>query len=81
MASTKSKCAHLPCVCVLPEGEKYCRQSCKDARSVKTEIACDCGHPACTNEVLTGIDRLAPQTHWFVRIPTFSNVGFGVIAG
>jgi hypothetical protein len=69
MAIHQSKCAHPPCVCVPPEGEKYCRKVCKDAGSEETEIACDCGHPACTNEVLTGLDRLARQTHWSTQIP------------
>jgi hypothetical protein len=63
VAKNESKCAYLPCVCVPPEGERYCRQFCKDAGSKKTEIGCDCGHPACTNEVLTGIDRLACQPY------------------
>jgi hypothetical protein len=47
MANDK-KCAHLPCVCVPANGEKYCSQFCKDAGSEETEIACDCGHPACS---------------------------------
>jgi len=46
----KSKCAHVPCACVAPAGEKYCSQFCKEAGSSETEIACDCGHPACSNE-------------------------------
>jgi hypothetical protein len=48
MIKKETKCAHLPCICVPPEGEKYCTQFCKDAGSEETEIACDCGHPACT---------------------------------
>ncbi len=48
MADEKlNKCAHLSCVCIAPEGEKYCSQFCKDAGSDEVEIACDCGHPAC----------------------------------
>ena len=35
----------------------------------KTEIACECGHPACTNEVLTGLDRLARQPYRLMQIP------------
>jgi hypothetical protein len=42
------KCAHVACICVPPAGDKYCSQLCKDAGSEETEIACDCGHPACT---------------------------------
>jgi hypothetical protein len=47
MATETSKCAHVPCVCMLPKGEKYCSQFCKEAGSTETEIGCDCGHPAC----------------------------------
>ena len=39
MPKTQSKCAHLPCICVPPDGEKYCTQFCKDAGSEETEIA------------------------------------------
>lgn len=42
------KCAHPACVCIAPAGEKYCSQSCKGAGADEVEIACDCGHPACT---------------------------------
>jgi hypothetical protein len=29
-------------------GEKFCSDSCKDAGSEEVEIACDCGHAACS---------------------------------
>jgi hypothetical protein len=48
MASESKKCAHIPCVCIVPAGEKYCSVYCKEAGSDEEEIACDCGHPACT---------------------------------
>jgi hypothetical protein len=41
------KCAHVPCLCVPARGEKYCSELCKEAGADETEIACDCGHPAC----------------------------------
>jgi hypothetical protein len=41
------KCAHLPCLCIPTKGEKYCSELCKEAGAGETEIACDCGHPAC----------------------------------
>jgi len=41
------KCAHIPCACVAPAGQKYCSQFCKEAGAGESEIACDCGHPAC----------------------------------
>jgi hypothetical protein len=42
-----NKCAHEPCLCTVSTSEKYCSQFCKDAGPDETEIACDCGHPAC----------------------------------
>jgi len=48
MANESKKCAHLPCRCMAQAGEKYCSQFCKEAGSAETEIACDCGHPACS---------------------------------
>ncbi len=38
-------CAHLPCRCVVPEGETYCGETCEDAGSAEVEIACECDHP------------------------------------
>jgi len=32
MAVESKKCAHLPCLCRAPAGEKYCSQFCKDER-------------------------------------------------
>jgi hypothetical protein len=40
-------CAHIPCRCVVPPGEKYCGESCEDAGSSDVEIACECGHASC----------------------------------
>jgi hypothetical protein len=49
MASEQAvKCAHSPCICTAPSGQKYCSEFCKDAGAKETEIACGCGHPACT---------------------------------
>lgn len=42
----RKKCAHEPCACIPPEGEKYCSQVCEDAKAF-TALACDCGHPVC----------------------------------
>jgi hypothetical protein len=41
------KCAHLPCLCDVPDGEEYCGVACRDAGSEDVEIACQCDHPAC----------------------------------
>ena len=40
-------CAHEPCACTVPEGEKYCSDYCRTAGSEEVEIACDCDHEAC----------------------------------
>ena len=48
MTDTEQKiCAHIPCRCVVPPGEKYCGESCQDAGSGDVEIACECGHASC----------------------------------
>ncbi len=40
-------CAHEPCQCTVPAGEKYCSDACRDAGREEVEIACQCNHPAC----------------------------------
>ncbi|HUJ96440.1 MAG TPA: hypothetical protein VLW84_14305 [Terriglobales bacterium] len=40
-------CAHIPCSCTVPAGEKYCSESCEDAGAGDVEIACECGHAGC----------------------------------
>jgi len=52
MPTESKKCAHLPCLCAAPPGEKYCSQFCKEAGPAESEIACDCGHPACEKRFL-----------------------------
>ena len=48
MANQKSKkCAHIPCLCDVPNGEEYCGEACRNAGSEDVEIACQCSHPAC----------------------------------
>jgi hypothetical protein len=46
-ATEQVKCAHLPCLCFAPTGDKYCGQTCKDAGSSEVEIACQCDHEPC----------------------------------
>jgi hypothetical protein len=41
------KCAHIPCLCDVRNGEQYCGEACRDAGSEDVEIACQCDHPAC----------------------------------
>jgi len=41
-------CAHIPCGCLVPPGEEYCSESCRDAGSNEVEIECECLHAACT---------------------------------
>jgi hypothetical protein len=43
----KTKCAHIPCMCEVASGQKYCSEACKNAGSEDVEIACECDHPAC----------------------------------
>ena len=48
MANQKrKKCAHLPCLCHVPDGEEYCGEACRDAGSEDVEIACQCDHLSC----------------------------------
>jgi len=47
MEEKSRQCAHEPCVCVVPDGEKYCSDFCKTAGSEEVEIACECDHEAC----------------------------------
>jgi hypothetical protein len=48
MAKQKTKmCAHMPCLCTVPEGEEYCGAACRTAGSEDVEIACQCDHAAC----------------------------------
>jgi len=46
------KCAHIPCLCDVPPGEKYCGEACREAGSQDVEIACQCDHAACPLSVL-----------------------------
>jgi hypothetical protein len=45
--SEKSKCAHLPCRCLVQSSDKYCGEACKEAGSKEVEIACQCDHEPC----------------------------------
>jgi hypothetical protein len=48
MANKKTnKCAHIPCLCDVPNGEEYCGDACREAGSEDVEIACQCDHPVC----------------------------------
>lgn len=40
-------CAHVPCGCLVPPGQKFCSESCRDAGSHEVEIECECGHAIC----------------------------------
>ena len=51
------KCAHIPCLCTVANGDEYCGEACRDAGSEDVEIACQCDHPACpltVREVMSG---------------------------
>jgi hypothetical protein len=44
----KKKCAYIPCLCDVAEGEEYCSEPCRDAGSDNVEIECQCDHPQCS---------------------------------
>jgi hypothetical protein len=46
-SNEQNKCAHLPCLCAVQPGDKYCGPACKDAGSAEVEIACQCDHVPC----------------------------------
>ena len=48
--ANNEKCAHPACNCPAPQGEKYCSNYCHDMRQL-TELACNCGHPGCAEEM------------------------------
>jgi hypothetical protein len=44
---TTRKCAHIPCLCDVRNGEEYCGDACRDAGGEDIEIACQCDHVSC----------------------------------
>ena len=42
-----AKCAHIPCMCEVASGQKYCSEACRDAVGKGVEIACQCDHASC----------------------------------
>ena len=60
MANQKIKqCTHIPCLCGVPDGEEYCGEACRDARSEEVEIACQCDHLPCPPMFRQFADRSA----------------------
>src|SRR2546421_10280822 len=48
MGNQKSrKCAHIPCLCDVPNGQQYCGDACREAGGEDVEIACQCDHLGC----------------------------------
>jgi hypothetical protein len=45
-AMANETCAHPACTCIPPKGERYCSETCKDAKDM-TELRCGCNHPEC----------------------------------
>ena len=59
MANQEAKtCAHIPCLCDVPNGTEYCSDSCRDAGSDDVEIACQCDHKACPLTSRYSADRI-----------------------
>jgi hypothetical protein len=48
--ASKQKCAHPACNCMVSDGGKYCSDYCHDAGST-VELACNCGHENCAEEL------------------------------
>jgi hypothetical protein len=44
----KRMCAHISCLCSVPDRQEYCGAACRDAGSGDVEIACQCDHMACS---------------------------------
>ncbi|WP_158615539.1 hypothetical protein [Acidipila sp. EB88] len=40
------KCSHPACFCMVPGGDKYCSDHCRDTKGM-TELNCQCHHSAC----------------------------------
>ena len=65
MANQKTKiCAHIPCLCVVTNGDEYCGEACRDAGSEDVEIACQCDHPACPLTVRQFESRSVADFAW-----------------
>jgi hypothetical protein len=43
----ENKCAHIPCLCEVAPGQKYCGEACREAGSEDVEVACQCDHAKC----------------------------------
>jgi hypothetical protein len=41
------KCAHIPCLCDVRNGDEYCGEACRMGGSNNVEIACQCDHSLC----------------------------------
>jgi len=52
------KCAHAPCLCVPPKGEKYCSQFCKEAGSKESKSLAIAAIPLVPHKT-AGTGRLA----------------------
>jgi hypothetical protein len=58
----KRMCAHIPCLCIVPDGEEYCGAACRGAGSEDVEIACQCDHAACPLTIRSFVARSADLT-------------------
>ena len=55
------KCAHIPCLCDVTNGEEYCGDLCHYADSDELEIACQCDHLACPLTIRQFFSQKAPE--------------------
>lgn len=40
-------CAHVPCLCTVPDEDEFCGPTCRDAAREDAKIACQCDHITC----------------------------------
>lgn len=58
---TTKKCAHIPCLCDVTDGQEYCGETCRDAGSEDIEIACQCNHAPCPLTTSEFLGQGAPE--------------------
>lgn len=62
MANPKKRmCAHIPCLCTVPDREEYCGPACRDAAREDAKSACHCNHAACPRPIPPFAGRSADQ--------------------
>ena len=63
MADKAEKCAHVPCQCMPPKGEKYCSQLCKDADQKKQRSVATADIPHARNSSICSLTETSVKRH------------------